>query len=83
MSLAKVAPHLVLSQDVSALQAEMRSDGGITALAWGILALRPFTSQSFKAEQEQLTSAQAANGGWEENPYPTAIAWMALQTGLP
>lgn len=81
MALAKLQREAILPEDVKALRTEMASDGGALALGLGSLALRTLDENDDEAVAS-LTALQTADGGWNENPYHTAIALMALRGSL-
>ena len=53
----------------------MRHDGGTLALAWGLLALRTLGEDD--AAAARLALLRDGDGGWNSNPYHTAVAMMA------
>ena len=81
MALAKVRRGALRPEDVAVLRAEMASDGGALALGLGSLALRTLEEDDDGATA-RLAAMQAADGGWNANPYHTAIAMMALRGSL-
>jgi hypothetical protein len=78
LALQRHAPEEIEAADTSALQAEMHRDGGTPALAWGVLALRSIGREDPDGV-ERLARSQSADGGWNTNPYHTAIALLALE----
>jgi len=78
MALHALAPEVILAEDIQTLRGEMAQDGGLLALSWGLLALRLLGEDSPEAES-QLLAAQSENGSWQDNPYLTAIAALALR----
>ncbi len=78
LALAGVAPATVRPEDVLAMRAEMRRDGGAPAWAWGVVALDALGQDNTEA-RAHLKSVQAPDGSWDRNPYHTAVAMMALK----
>ena len=78
LAMASVAPNAVQADDLAVLRAEMHADDGASALGWGLLALRTLGDDDPPAA-DRLRGRQAADGGWDANPYHTAVAAMALQ----
>ncbi|MFC2036608.1 hypothetical protein ACFLYD_01380 [Chloroflexota bacterium] len=81
LALARLAPQAIAHEDQAALLADMERDGGALALAWGVLALTVLGNEQ-TLMPTRLATLQAPNGGWNENPYHTAVATMALQGGF-
>jgi hypothetical protein len=71
----------IRTEDVEALRNEMDRDGGALALAWGLLALRALGEDDTGAAR-RLVSQQGPDGGWNGNPYHTAVALMAQRGNL-
>ena len=67
-----------LAEDIAALQAEMASDGGALALGLGVLALR-ILGENADGGTARLRALRGVDGGWNGNPYHTAIAIIALR----
>jgi len=82
LALHILAPPAIRPEDIEALRVEMHRDGGAMALALGIMALEAIGVEDREA-RERLTAMQRPDGSWEENPYTTALAWMALHGGWP
>lgn len=78
LAMSGLAPAAILADDRAVLRAEMHADGSASALGWGLLALRTLGDDDLQAA-DRLRSRQAADGGWDGNPYYTAVAAMALQ----
>lgn len=76
LALARTAPDAIRPEDLAALRAEMRRDGGALALAWGLLALRVLGQDDAEATN-RLTTQQQADGSWNGNPFHTAVALLA------
>jgi squalene cyclase len=81
LALAQIAPQAIVDSDRAALLADMERDGGALALAWGVLALTVLGKEE-ALMTTHLATLQTPNGGWNENPYHTAVATMALQGGF-
>jgi hypothetical protein len=81
LALMHVAPEVIQLEDEEALRSEMLRDGGVAALAWGLLTLRALGKDDVEA-QSQLAALQGSNGGWNHNPYCTAVAMMAARGRL-
>jgi hypothetical protein len=62
------------------LVANLDAQTGITATAWGLLALRA-GGRPAAAAADRLRTLQAADGGWRSSPYATALAYLALNGG--
>ena len=78
------ASNAVIADDFTALRADMRQDGGTAALAWGLIALNELGEED-AGSVEKLLALQANDGSWNQNPYHTAVALVALhisRTGL-
>ncbi|MCX6032323.1 MAG: hypothetical protein NT169_23890 [Chloroflexi bacterium] len=76
LALARVARDAIQPEDLAALRAEMRRDGGALALAWGLLALRVLGEDDAEATN-RLSAQQRADGSWNGNPFHTAVALLA------
>lgn len=81
IALAEMAPEEILPEDIQILRKEMFQDGGTMAFAWGLMALHILGEEDAEA-RSILVSSQESDGSWGENPYLTAIAWIALEGGL-
>ena len=81
IALAEMAPEEILPADIQILRKEMFQDGGTMAFAWGLMALHMLGEGDAEA-RSALASLQNPDGSWEENPYLTAIAWIALEGGF-
>jgi hypothetical protein len=78
LALACHAPNTILPEDAAVLQTEMLNDGGVLALAWGLVALRVLGQENAKA-QSRLASYQQPDGSWNQSPYETAVAMLAAK----
>lgn len=81
LALARLALVAVRPEDIAALRAEMEHDGGASALAWGLLALRGL-GEDDPAAADRLIALQEPDGSWNANPYHTAVALMAMRGHL-
>jgi len=82
MSLAQNAPDAILENDITALETEMVKDGGLLGLAWGSLALKTNKRDIPKDIRAALVENQTSDGSWNQNPFITAVAWMAFQEDM-
>ena len=74
-------PEQLLPEDLSALRADMRSDGGALALASGLLALREHGDDDAVAAA-RLAEIQQADGSWNSDVYHTAFALILERGGI-
>jgi len=81
LALSRAAPEQLLPEDLSALRADMRSDGGALALASGLLALRERGDDDAVAAA-RLAEIQLADGSWNSNVYHTAFALILERGGI-
>jgi Squalene-hopene cyclase C-terminal domain/Prenyltransferase and squalene oxidase repeat len=81
LSLAGSARAAIRTGDAQALRNDMDRDGGALALAWGLLALRALGEDDTGAAG-RLAGQQSPDGGWNGNPYHTAVALMAQRGNL-
>ena len=81
LALAPLDRDAIVPDDITALRSCMQHDGGTLALAWGLLALRVL-GEDDAAGAARLAALQASDGGWDGNPYHTAVAMMAERGGL-
>jgi len=79
MALARTSPQTISPDDAPALRTEIVKDGGAMGMAWGCLALRTCGIDVPADLLDLLAAKQSTNGSWDENPYVTAVAWMAFQ----
>ena len=80
LALARWAHASVRTEDLEALRACMRAEGGAGALAWGLVALAAFQQDDLES-RARLDGLQGAGGGWEDDPHVTALALRALSGG--
>lgn len=76
LALAAVAPGLIRPADITALRAEAAREGSSSALALALLALHTL-GETDLALAGRLAGRRAADGGWDTNPYHTALALLA------
>jgi hypothetical protein len=81
LALSVASPYSIKDEDVQSLRSDMHQDGGALSLGWGLLALRRLGEEDAEGTR-LLADLQAPNGGWNENPYHTAIAILS-QKDLP
>ena len=77
LAFLKLSPKNVHPEDIEILRSEMRRDGGVLGLAFGLLALRTL-GQDDAAAEVNLSKLQGQNGGWANDPYKTALVLLAL-----
>jgi hypothetical protein len=76
LALDRVAPELIRDEDWRTLTGEARHDGGSSALALALLTLRR-RGQDDAELAGRLAARQGPDGGWDANPYHTALALLA------
>lgn len=79
LALSGFAPQAIRPEDIAVLRSDMHRDGGVLALAWGLIALRALGQDDAEA-QARLAAGQMPDGGWNANPYHTAVALWAART---
>ncbi len=77
LALKRAAPEAIRAADSDALRSDMHLDGGVLALAWGLLALRALGQEDLQA-RARLVSLQSADGSWAGSPHHTAIVHWAF-----
>jgi len=82
LALSRAAPARISSKDLQALRSDMHRDAGALSLAWGLLALRSLDQEDATGVR-MLADQQKENGGWNGNPYHTAVAILAQRDDLP
>jgi hypothetical protein len=80
LALARSDPSAITARDLDALRADMRQDAGVLAGAWGLLALQALDADE-PASRAALRTLQQNDGSWNQNPYHTATASLALDRG--
>jgi hypothetical protein len=78
LALNRFAPQEIQVEDLDALRQDMAGDTSILAKASGLLALRTL-GEGDEAAYSFLIEHQLSNGSWNDNPYFTAWAMMALR----
>lgn len=76
LALALLAPDQVERRDLDALRRQMNSESGSDALAWGLLALKSLNEPA-EDHLARLAELQSEDGSWDQNPYHTAMAFLA------
>lgn len=78
LALILSAPDAIVPEDAVAMRADMEQDGGALALAWGSLTLAALGQEDADAAAI-LARLQGEDGSWDQNPYHTAVAMLAIQ----
>ncbi len=78
MALNLVAPQAIISNDISALKQDMMSDQSVLSLSSGLLAIRCLGESADEVEL-YIKDKQNANGSWDNNPFFTGWAMMAIR----
>jgi hypothetical protein len=78
MALDQVAAEEIRADDIMALQLDMRHDPSSLSLASGLLALKVLRREAAELEA-QLVGNQKTNGSWDDNPFITGWAMLALR----
>jgi hypothetical protein len=78
MALTRTNPQEVRKEDVSALKQSMREDQGVLSLAAGLTALHMLGEQDDESSV-LLNAKQLPDGSWEQRPFSTAWAMLALR----
>jgi hypothetical protein len=78
MALALTAPEDIQTIDLSALRQDLDRDPSILAQSSGLLALRTLGEHD-EGIISNLNHSQLSNGSWNNNPFFTAWALMALR----
>lgn len=76
LALQRLSPSSILPDDVAVLRAEMRTDGGPLAHAWGLLALRTLEVED-PALDTSLSDLQQPDGSFGGGVLATALAALA------
>jgi hypothetical protein len=82
LAMTRLASAAIRDEDATTLLKEMSADGSVSALAWGLLALAALGLDDLVVA-DRLLVRQTTDGGWDANPYHTAVALLALAGGLP
>jgi hypothetical protein len=80
MALKQLSPTDISPSDIQVLQETMVDDGGVMALAWGLIALYTLGLEEQQAH-DRLSETQLEDGSWMHNPYLTALAILAYTKG--
>ena len=81
MALARVQPKEIQSNDLSALRQDMQQDPCILSLSSGLVALKTLGEYDHDISS-QITDNQLQDGSWNNNPFFTAWAMMALRGNI-
>jgi hypothetical protein len=81
LALHKFAPQEIQAEDLNALRQDMQQDTGVLAQSCGLLALRTL-GEDDETTHAYLVERQLQDGSWNENPYFTAWAMMALKGAI-
>jgi len=78
LALLRFSPEAILPEDLPTLRYQADEEGGAGAVAWALLALRSAGADPGHL-LDTLGTLQAADGSWNDNPYHTAVALMAMR----
>jgi len=78
MALARVAIQGIQADDLSALRLDMQKDTSILSLSSGLVALKTL-GENDQDINAYILGSQLENGSWNNNPFFTAWAIMALR----
>lgn len=78
LALTRRDPAAVQDADVAGLRHDMQADGGVLALAWGLLALRS-RGLDDQPSASRLAVLQGEGGDWHNNPYQTALGLLVAE----
>jgi len=78
MALNRIAQTEIHATDLNALRQDLRRDPSTLVQSSGILALRTL-GEDDETLISNITERQLPNGSWEDNPFFTAWAFMALR----
>ena len=78
MALNLVAPQAIISNDISALKQDMMFDQSVLSLSSGLLAIR-ILGESADEVETYIKDKQNPNGSWDNNPFFTGWAMMAIR----
>jgi hypothetical protein len=81
MTLARIAPKEIKDNDLAALRQDMQQDPSILSQSCGLLAIRLLRG-SDPMIYENIKGSQLQNGSWNNNPFFTAWAMMALRGNI-
>jgi hypothetical protein len=78
MALNLVAPQVIHSNDITALKQDMLFDQSVLSLSSGLLAIRSLGGSTDEVET-YIKDKQNPNGSWDNNPFFTGWAMMAIR----
>lgn len=78
MALTRIAPDEIQTKDTEALRLDMQRDPSVLSLSCGLLAIRTL-GESDDALHSHIKESQFPNGSWNDNPFFTGWAMMALR----
>lgn len=78
MAMMAYSPDSIQPEDILELRRDMQEDGGALAFSWGLLVLRTLGEEE-ESSFAHLFEIQGSNGDWNDNPYTTALAIMAIR----
>ena len=78
MALNLAAPQAIISNDISALKQDMMFDLSVLSLSSGLLAIRVLGETADEVEVD-IKDKQNANGSWDNNPFFTGWAMLAIR----
>jgi hypothetical protein len=78
LALSGPARDAIRPEDIATLRSEMEQDNGTLALAWGLMALQRL-NETDEEVRNRLAARQLEDGSWDEDPYHTAMASLALE----
>jgi hypothetical protein len=78
MALNLVAPEVIISNDITALRQDMMYDHSVLSLSSGLLAIRVLGENADEVEN-YIKDKQKSNGSWDNNPFFTSWAMMAIR----
>lgn len=81
MALARIAQQEIQPVDLNAIRQDLQRDTSILAKSSGLLALR-ILGEDDEALISKINEHRLANGSWDDNPFFTAWAIMALRGHL-
>jgi hypothetical protein len=78
LALKLVAPQMIISNDLSALKQDMLLDQSVLLLSSGLLAIRSLGESADEVES-YINNKQNPNGSWDNSPFFTGWAMMAIR----
>jgi hypothetical protein len=77
LALNEIAHDGLMDDDFSIMEMDALKDDGSLALSWAGFALATCGRPS-RDILNRLVSKQSQNGAWDDSPYATAVAWLAI-----